>query len=126
MEKPGIEPAPGLQCICLSPIQKKGKIQVNYIQVLVTTPNMEKPQRVFFFFLNFFVAFQWVETNIGPGGFMICVFLAYDGNSRRLNRKWLNGEAGNRTCDPWFTRYSFCNTACNRRGWIISLFSDYI
>ena len=25
MEKPGIEPAPGLQCICLSPIQKNGQ-----------------------------------------------------------------------------------------------------
>ena len=36
--------------ICLSPIQKTGKIQVNYIQVLVTTPNMEKPQKVFRFF----------------------------------------------------------------------------
>ena len=49
MEKPGIEPAPGLQCICLSLIQKTGKIQVNYIQVLVTTPNMEKPQKAFIY-----------------------------------------------------------------------------
>ena len=31
--------------------------------------------------------------------------LLYDGNSRRLNRKWFYGEAGNRTCDPWFTRH---------------------
>ena len=31
---------------------------------------------------------------------MICV---YDRNSRWLNRKWFYGEAGNRTCDPWFT-----------------------
>ena len=32
------------------PLYKKtGKIQVNYIQVLVTTPNMEKPQKVFRF-----------------------------------------------------------------------------
>ena len=53
-----------------------------------------------------FVAFPWVETSTGPGGFMICVFLLYDGNSRRLNRKWFYGEAGNRTCDPWFTRHS--------------------
>ena len=79
MEKLGIEPAPGLQCICLSPIQKKGKIQVSYIQVLVTTPNMEILQKVFclFFFLkknNFFVAFPWVETSTGPIGFIICVF----------------------------------------------------
>ena len=54
----------------------------------------------------FFVAFPWVETSTGPGGFMICVFIIYDGNSRRLNRKWFYGEAGNRTCDPWFTRHS--------------------
>ena len=53
-----------------------------------------------------FVAFPWVETSTGPGGFMICVFLIYDGNSRRLNRKWFYGEAGNRTCNPWFTRHS--------------------
>ena len=32
--------------------------------------------------------------------------LLYDGNSRRLNRNWFYGEAGNRTCDPWFTRHS--------------------
>ena len=35
----------------------------------------------------------------------LCVLL-YDGNSRRLNRKWFYGEAGNWTCDPWFTRHS--------------------
>ena len=83
MEKPGIEPAPGLQCICLSPIQKTGKIQVNYIQVLVTTPNMEKPQKVFiylffiffflfffFFFKNFFVAFQYWAGRV----YDLCVF----------------------------------------------------
>ena len=78
MEKPGIEPAPGLQCICLSLIQKTGKIQVNYIQVLVTTPNMEKPQKVFiylfylFFFLKkiFFVAFQYWSGRV----YDLCVF----------------------------------------------------
>ena len=57
---------------------------------------------------------------------MICVFLVYDGNSRRLNRKWFNGEAGNRTCDPWFTMHSFCNTAYNRRGWNFTIFRLYI
>ena len=117
MEKPEIEPAPGLQCICLSLIQKTGKIQVNYIQVLVTTPNMEKTQKVFiylffFFFLkNFFVAFQYWARRVYD---FVC-FLVYDGNSRRLNQKWFYGEAGNRPCDPWFTRHSFCTTACNRR-----------
>ena len=60
---------------------------------------------------NFFVAFPWVETSTGPGGFMICVL--YDGNSRWLNRMWFYGEARNRTCDPWFTRHRFipCTTA---------------
>ena len=24
---------------------------------------------------NFFLAFPWVETSTGPGGFMICVFI---------------------------------------------------
>ena len=28
-----------------------------------------------------FVAFPWVVTSTGPGGFIICVFI-YDGNSR--------------------------------------------
>ena len=51
MEKPGIEPAPGLQCICLSLIQKTGKI---HIQVLVTTPNMEKTQKVFIYLFIYF------------------------------------------------------------------------
>ena len=80
MEKPGIEPAPGLQCICLSPIQKTGKIQVNYIQVLVTTPNMEKPQKVFIY-LFIYLFFLKKKTflclfSTGPGGFMICVFFS--------------------------------------------------
>ena len=57
---------------------------------------------------------------------MICVFFSIRRNSQRLNQKWFYGEAGNRTCDPWFTRHSFCTTACNRRGWIVSLFPDYI
>ena len=127
MEKPGIEPAPGLQCICLSLIQKTGKIQVNYIQVLVTTPNMEKPQKGFIYLFFFkkkklFCGF----SVLGREGLCFVCFLVYDGNSRRLNQKWFYGEAGNRTCDPWFTRHSFCTTACNRRRWIVSLFSDYI
>ena len=41
MEKPGIEPAPGLQGIGLSPIPKTDKIQVKYIQV------WKSPQKVF-------------------------------------------------------------------------------
>ena len=61
---------------------------------------------------------------------MICVFF-YDGNSRRLNRKWFYGEAGNRTCDPWFTRHRFIpyTTAASlvyltlgARGWSLIYF----
>ena len=53
MEKPGIEPAtPGLQGIAL--------IHYN------TGACLKK---------KFFVAFPWVETSTGPGGFMICVFI---------------------------------------------------
>ena len=49
MEKPGIEPTtPGLQGIAL----------IHY-----TTG------------ASLFVAFPWVETSTGPGGFMICVFI---------------------------------------------------
>ena len=40
------------------------------------------------------------------------VCLLYDGSTRRLTESgfmwflWFYGEAGNRTCDPWFTRHS--------------------
>ena len=60
----------------LIPYKKTGKIQVNYIQVLVTTPNMEKPQKVFFLFVNFvfkknfFVAFQYWAGRV----YDLCVF----------------------------------------------------
>ena len=55
MEKPGIEPAtPGLQGIAL----------IHY-----TTGASKKTK--------FFVAFPWVETSTGPGGFMICVFIIW-------------------------------------------------
>ena len=71
MEKPGIEPAtPGLQGIAL----------IHYTTGASLGQKKTKKQ--------LFVAFPWVETSTGPGGFMICVFfLLYDGNSRRLNRK---------------------------------------
>ena len=54
MEKPGIEPAtPGLQGLAL----------IHY----TTGASLQKKQ--------LFVAFPWVETSTGPGGFMICVFI---------------------------------------------------
>ena len=38
----------------LIPYTKTGKIQVNYIQVLVTIPNMEKTQKVFIYLFIYF------------------------------------------------------------------------
>ena len=64
--------------ICLSPIQKKDKIQVNCIQVLVTTPNMEKPQKVFSFFLKknkLFCGFSMGRNQYWAGRvYDLCVF----------------------------------------------------
>ena len=54
MEKPGIEPAtPGLQGIAI-------------IHYTTGFSNYKK---------KLFVAFPWVETSTGLGGFMICVFI---------------------------------------------------
>ena len=44
-----------------------------------------------------YVAFPWIVTSTGPGGLLVCCVI-YDGCTRRLNRKWFHGEAGNRTC----------------------------
>ena len=55
MEKLGIEPAtPGLQGIALIHYTTEASFNVG--------PKL-------------FVAFPWVETSTGPGGFMICVFI---------------------------------------------------
>ena len=58
----------------LIPYTKTGKIQVNYIQVLVTTPNIEKPQKVFIYLFifskNFFVAFQYWAGRV----YDLCLF----------------------------------------------------
>ena len=57
MEKPGIEPAtPGLQGIAL----------IHY----TTGASLCYAKKN-----TLFVAFPWVETSTGPGGFMICVFI---------------------------------------------------
>ena len=57
MEKPGIEPAtPGLQGIAL----------IHYTTGASDFQIIKK---------KLFVAFPWVETSTGPGGFMICVFI---------------------------------------------------
>ena len=36
---------------------------------------------------------------------MICVFIICREHPK-AHRKWFYGEAGNRTCDPWFIRHS--------------------
>ena len=51
-----------------------------------------------------FCGFSMGRNQYWAGRVYVC--LLYDGNTRRLNRKWFYGEAGNRTCDPWFTRHS--------------------
>ena len=57
MEKPGIEPAtPGLQGIALIHYTTGASLFI-----------LRKKKK--------FVAFPWVETSTGPGGFMICVFI---------------------------------------------------
>ena len=58
MEKPGIEPAtPGLQGIAL----------IHYTTVAPLHKKNEKNK--------LFMAFPWVVTRTGTGGFMICVFI---------------------------------------------------
>ena len=52
------------------------------------------------------MAFPWVETSTGPVGFMICVFINMTGTPEGSTESGFYGEAGNRTCDLWFTRHS--------------------
>ena len=52
--------------------------------------------------VKLFVAFPLVVTSTGPGVFMVvCVF--YDGNSRRLNRKWFMEKLGIEPATPGCT-----------------------
>ena len=50
-----------------------------------------------------FVAFPWVETSTGPGGFMICVFINMTGTPEGSTVSGFMEKPG--TCDPWFTRH---------------------
>ena len=43
---------------------------------------------------------------VPPGWFKICVLVLCQ-EHLKAQRKWFYGEAGNRTCDPWFTRLRF-------------------
>ena len=86
MEKPGIEPAtPGLQGIAL----------IHYTKT--------------------FCGFPWVETSTAGRVYDLCVYYmtgAPEGSRKVVLCKvffmffFFYGEAGNRTCDPWFTRHS--------------------
>ena len=53
-----------------------------------------------------FCCFSMGRNQYWAGRVYDFVCLLYNGNSRRLNRKWFYREAGIRTCDPWFTRYN--------------------
>ena len=59
----------------------------------------------------FFCGFPWVETSTAGRVYDLCVYYmtgAPEG-SPKVVFKWFYGfygEAGNRTCDPWFTRHS--------------------
>ena len=37
--------------------------------------NIRSRNHAWYFLKKLFVAFPWVETSTGPGGFMICVFI---------------------------------------------------
>ena len=52
--------------------------------------------------------FPWVETSTAGRVYDLCVYYmtgAPEG-SPKVVFMWFYGEAGNRTCDPWFTRHS--------------------
>ena len=90
-EKPGIEPAtPGLQDIGLSPT----------------------PRRLLRGSSKSFCGFPWVETSTAGRVYDLCVYYmtgAPEGSPKVVLCRfflWFYGEAGNRTCDPWFTRHS--------------------
>ena len=47
---------------------------------------------VFFALFQLFVAFPWVETSTGPGGFMICVFINIRGTPEGSTESGFMGE----------------------------------
>ena len=53
---------------------------------------------------TFFVAFLGINQFRLVGLRFVCWL--YYGNIQRLTESCFYGEAGNRTCDPWFTRHS--------------------
>ena len=59
-----------------------------------------------------FCGFPWVETSTAGRVYDLCVYYmtgAPEGSQKVVlcgGLLWFYGEAGNRTCDPWFTRHS--------------------
>ena len=61
--------------------------------------------------INTFCGFPWVETSTAGRVYDLCVYYmtgAPEGSPKVVFyvALWFYGEAGNRTCDPWFTRHS--------------------
>ena len=62
-------------------------------------------------FSKTFCGFPWVETSTAGRVYDLCVYYmtgAPEGSPKVVlcGFLWFYGEAGNRTCDPWFTRHS--------------------
>ena len=56
-----------------------------------------------------FCGFPWVETSTAGRVYDLCVYYmtgAPEGSPKVVLWGFFYGEAGNRTCDPWFTRHS--------------------
>ena len=50
--------------------------------------------------LHFFVAFPWVETSTGPGGFMICVFINMTGTPEGSTESGFMEKPGTEPATP--------------------------
>ena len=89
MEKPGIKPVtPGLQGIGLS-LTPWRRLWFTKHRLIPCAKKL-------------FVAFLGINQ-FCPGWFKICVLVLWREHPK-AHQKLFYGEAGNRTCDPWFTR----------------------
>ena len=102
MEKPGIEPAtPGLQGIALIHYTKTKRASLK--------KKKKKKKKIL---KKTFCGFPWVETSTARRVYDLCVYYmtgAPEGSPKVVLCGFMfffYGEAGNRTCNPWFTRHS--------------------
>ena len=70
-------------------------------------PSLSRQQKTF----QKFCGFPWVETSTAGRVYDLCVYYmtgAPEGSPKVVLCGFMvfYGEAGNRTCDPWFTRHS--------------------